>query len=238
MTAAYFLTEVRRMLTKRLAACAELVTGKGIACDVGTDHAYLAAELLRTGRCKRVIASDIGKGPLQAAERTLKQAGLLEQAQLILSDGLRQIPSGGVTDVVIAGMGGETIIHIVSDCDWVKQGINLILQPMTKVPLLRTWLAENGYQFVQEKIVQEGRFFYTVMQVRYDGTGAVLDPFVQELGDVDWTDETVRAYGRFRLNHYQQLAEQMMQVQPEVAKAYQELAETLKEKCGKQEETA
>lgn len=225
------------MLTKRLAACAELVTGKGIACDVGTDHAYLAAELLQMGRCKSVIASDIGEGPLQAAKRTLEQAGLLGKAQLILSDGLMQIPPGGVTDVIIAGMGGETMIHILSECQWIQQGVNLILQPMTKAPLLRSWLGENGYALVQEKIVQEGRFFYTVMQVRYDGNQHVLSAFERELGAVNWSDETVRAYGRFRLGHYRRLAEQMAQAQPETAREYHQLAEKLEEKCMVQEET-
>ena len=38
------------MLTKRLQACLELVTPGGVACDVGTDHAYLAVALLETGR--------------------------------------------------------------------------------------------------------------------------------------------------------------------------------------------
>ena len=37
------------MLDKRLTVCAELVRGEGIVCDVGTDHAYLAAELFNTG---------------------------------------------------------------------------------------------------------------------------------------------------------------------------------------------
>lgn len=225
------------MLTKRLVACAELVTGRGIACDVGTDHAYLAAELLRSGRCKRVIASDIGEGPLQAARRTLEQMGLLQHAELILSDGLRQIPPEGVTDVIIAGMGGETMIHILSECAWMQADVNLILQPMTKAPLLRSWLTENGYSLMQEKIVQEGRFFYTVMQVQRDGKAHSLDAFERELGAVDWTEETVRAYGRFRLGHYRRLAEQMQAAQPETAAEYRRLAEQLEEKCRAEEDT-
>ena len=225
------------MLTKRLAACADLVTGKGIACDVGTDHAYLAAELLRTGRCQSVIASDIGEGPLEAAERTLRQAGLLSRAQLILSDGLMQIPAEGVTDVVIAVMGGETMIHILKESPWVQKGVNLILQPMTKAPLLREWLAENGYAVRQEKIVQEGRFFYTVMQVQYDGEKRILSPFIRELGDVDWREAAVRAYGRFRLKLYRGLGQQLMQAQPETAEMYRALARELEEKCIEQEET-
>ena len=59
------------MLTKRLAACAALVTEGGVVCDVGTDHAYLPAELLRQNRCPRAVVTDIHAGPLEAARRTL-----------------------------------------------------------------------------------------------------------------------------------------------------------------------
>ena len=41
------------MLDSRLKKAAELVSGRGIAVDVGTDHAYLAAELVMSGRCMR-----------------------------------------------------------------------------------------------------------------------------------------------------------------------------------------
>ena len=53
------------MLTKRLAACAAQVTPAGVVCDVGTDHAYLPAELLQSGRCTRAVATDIHAGPLE-----------------------------------------------------------------------------------------------------------------------------------------------------------------------------
>lgn len=224
------------MLTKRLSACAELVSGKGIACDVGTDHAYLAAELLRSGRCSEVIASDVAEGPLQAAKRTLRQMGLLSKARLILSDGLMQIPSYGVTDVIIAGMGGETIIHILSDCKWIKGEINLILQPMTKASLLREWLSGNGFDIHEEKIVHEGKFFYTVIRAVFSGKEYTLSDFEKELGCQDWSDETVKAYGRFRLSHYRRLSQQMSAAQPEAAEYYGKLAEELSGKCMEEEE--
>ena len=130
------------MLTKRLAACAAQVTPAGVVCDVGTDHAYLPAELLQSGRCTRAVATDIHAGPLEAARRTLTEAGVLEQAELFLCDGLEQVQPAGITDVVIAGMGGETIVHILENCPWRRQ-VHLILQPMTKIPDLRLWLAQQ-----------------------------------------------------------------------------------------------
>jgi tRNA (adenine22-N1)-methyltransferase len=224
-------------LTKRLAACAAWVTEGGIACDVGTDHAYLAAELLRTGRCTKVIAADIGEGPLAAARRTLSQAGLLDRAQLVLSDGLTRIPPDGITDVIIAGMGGETMVHILAACDWVQNGVQLILQPMTKAPVLRQWLSAHGFCCLQEQVVQEGRFFYPVMQLRYDGKERCLSPLEQALGTLDWTSETVQRYGNFRLQHYEQLAQQMAQAQPAAAAQYRALAAAIREKQRTQEES-
>ena len=55
------------ILDKRLSMCAEMVSGKGVVCDVGTDHAYLAAYLIQSGKCSRVIASDINDCPLKFA---------------------------------------------------------------------------------------------------------------------------------------------------------------------------
>ncbi|WP_419570461.1 class I SAM-dependent methyltransferase, partial [Ruminococcus sp.] len=160
------------MLTKRLAACAALVTPGGVVCDVGTDHAYLPAELLRRGQCTRAVATDIHAGPLEAAKRTLTEAGVLEQAELFLCDGLAQVQPEGITDVVIAGMGGETIIHILEDCPWRRQ-VHLILQPMTKIPDLRRWLAEQGFSWT-EQAVQEGEKFYVVLSVFHSGTPGIL----------------------------------------------------------------
>lgn len=220
------------MLTKRLAMCAGLVSGEGIACDVGTDHAYLAAELLKSGKCRKVIASDVAEGPLGAAQRTLMQAGLLDRAELVLSDGLVNVPCDGVSDVVIAGMGGETIAHILGECSWIKAGVNLILQPMTKISFLREWLCENGFKIVCERIVCEGRFFYTVMKALYIGGSIEISEFEREIGILDWSDETVAEYGRFRFSQLVKLAEQLGTVQPDAAGHYKRLAEEITNKIG------
>ena len=215
------------MLNKRLQACAAWVTIGGVVCDVGTDHAYLAAELLRNGVCRHVIASDIGEGPLQAAKRTLEQASLLEQATLKLSEGLQQIDGTDVTDVVIAGMGGETIVHILESCEWIQNGVNLILQPMTKIPLLRQWLAENGYLIDRENIVKESRFFYTVMQVHYDGKQRKLTPLEEEIGLQEWNAPVVQAYLQRKKKRFQEIAAQMQKGNQPEAETYQQFAKEI-----------
>lgn len=155
------------MLDKRLQMCADMVSGSGIICDVGTDHAYLAAELILSGKCRKVIASDVKKGPLEAARNTIEKYGVADKVELILSDGLENIPMDGVTDVVIAGMGSETIIDILEKCDRLHDDINLILQPMTKSEILRKWLYENGFEIYSERLVDDGNRIYVVISAKW-----------------------------------------------------------------------
>lgn len=181
-------------LSPRLMACARLVSGAGCCCDVGTDHAYLPVYLLQRGICTSVIASDIGEGPLQSARQTAARWGVSEGIRIIRSDGLQQIPKEGVTDVVIAGMGAETICDILEHGDWLRRGTNLILQPMTRTPLLRRWLSAHGFALYREIPVQEEQRLYTVLQAGYTGEVRALSPLEEMIGRLDDTDPLARAY--------------------------------------------
>ena len=158
------------MLDNRLKMCAEFVSGRGIAVDVGTDHAHLAAELINSGKCSRVIASDINEGPLESARKTVEKHGISDKVELVLSDGLENVDLEGVSDIVIAGMGGETIAGIIEkldmDCDF--ESIRWILQPMTKPEYLRKKLYEFELKITSEKIVQDGDKMYVIMCAEYN----------------------------------------------------------------------
>ncbi len=180
------------MLDKRLSACAGFVKGS-MVCDVGTDHGYLAAELLLSGKCSHVIASDINEKPLKSAHDTLEKLGLLSNASLILSDGLKNIPLDNITDIVIAGMGAELISNILS-CGKNLHGINLILQPMTHAPYLRKWLAENGFLIKSEKAAAVGKHIYTIINAEYDGSAHSCSDVFSYIGKLDPSDETAAAY--------------------------------------------
>ena len=111
------------MTDNRLMTCAQLV--KGIkAVDVGTDHGYLAVHLISQGICSEVIACDINEKPLNAALKTVEKAGLQENIKIVLSDGLDEIQSDGITDVIMAGMGGELIVRLIEKCPWLKDRNN------------------------------------------------------------------------------------------------------------------
>lgn len=216
------------MLTKRLAACAALVTKGGVICDVGTDHAYLPAELLKNNTCFRAVVTDIHAGPLEAARRTLTEAGVLSRVELLLCDGLEGVQPPGITDVVIAGMGGETIVHILEQCSWRKH-VHLILQPMTKIPTLRQWLAMHGFSQT-EQIVVEGAKFYVVLDVHYTGGSRSLSPLEAEMGCLDWNEPTVQRYASWKKIRFQKLAQQLESAGHPDAQKWRSLAAELEQK--------
>lgn len=163
-----------KLENKRLMTCAEMLKGdpsspsakERKAADIGTDHGYLACYLVQSGICGRAAAADINELPLKSAERTVSEYGLGDRVELILSDGLDNVPSEGITDVICAGMGGELIVQILSRHEWIKR-CALILQPMTKAGVLRRWLYENGFAVGEERACRDGRFVYAVMRARY-----------------------------------------------------------------------
>lgn len=183
------------MLDKRLKLCADMVTGKRV-CDVGTDHAYLIAELLRSGKCETAVAADINESPLASARYNLEKAGVTDRIDIILSDGLKNVPREGITDIVIAGMGGELIAKILSECDWLV-GKNLILQPMSKSDFLLRFLWENGFEIIKRQAVCEGKFCYTVINCVKSSTPlqyAPMPPLFEYIGGFDFTDISAIEY--------------------------------------------
>lgn len=153
-------------LQPRLQLLADLVPQGARLADIGTDHGYLPVWLLQRGRISSAIAADVGYEPLQHAVRTAQEQEV-SGVEFRLCDGLRGITADEVDTVVIAGMGGETIIHILEAAEWTKMpgAYTLLLQPMTKAAELRRWLTDNGYYFTAERLVFDKDFIYPVMLV-------------------------------------------------------------------------
>lgn len=153
-------------LSPRLQCIAELVRSGARLADVGTDHAYLPVWLLQNGKITRAVASDVVEGPLSRARQTAEEYGQSERLEFRLCDGLDGYDAGECDVVVIAGMGGETMIGILGAAPWLRQeGVTLLLQPMTRAELLRPWLAENGYRIECERLVRDRGTIYAVLEV-------------------------------------------------------------------------
>lgn len=160
-------------LTPRLRMIAEQVEALKsgapyIAADIGTDHAKLPVFLVKTGICSFVYAGDVRPGPLASAEKTLAlyRCGK-ERIRPVLSDGLQNIPCDYHTGI-IAGMGGELIVNILSAAK-LPENVGFVLSPMTAAEELRRYLYENGFSMLSENVSLEGRRIYPVITVKKTG---------------------------------------------------------------------
>ena len=169
-------------LQPRLQKLADLIPQGARLADIGTDHGYLPVYLLQQGRIDRAIASDVGAEPLEHAKRTAAEYGA-EGIDFRLCDGLTGIAPHETDTVVIAGMGGESIIAILSAAPWLREGdYRIFLQPMTRVELLRGWIAQNGYTFRSECLVWDKDYLYPIMEITAGQRPALTKP--EEYGGV------------------------------------------------------
>ena len=154
-------------LSDRLLMCAGFVAKGDRVADIGCDHGYLGLYLLTNGIASSVIAADINEGPLQSAMRNAHKFGVKQNMTFYLSDGVRNIPRDFDT-LVCAGMGGDTMVHILESAPWLKnEQYRMILQCQSKTPLLRRYLSENGWRIYEESVLRDGKFLYTVMEIGY-----------------------------------------------------------------------
>lgn len=163
-------------ISKRLLCCAGLVPAGSRVADIGTDHGYLGIYLLQNGLSPHVLACDLRKGPLENARKNAALFGVGDDMEFRLSDGLAGISPEELDCAVLAGMGGDLILRILSQCDWRKKdGLTFVLQPQSAGNVLRRHLCADGFEILREEPVQDGSFLYTVMQVR-QGAPQALTP--------------------------------------------------------------
>ncbi len=159
----YYLEEVNSVkLSRRLAAVASLTDGSGSVLDVGTDHGLLPAWFTLRG-ARRTAASDLRPGPLARAQSTAERLDLSTRIEFFLTDGLSGIDDG-FDEVILAGMGGETMISILSPSAWVRNA-RVILQPQSKVEPLCAWLACHGFGPLDAVLAEDGGNYYAAFSV-------------------------------------------------------------------------
>lgn len=147
-------------------AVAALVTSGGVLADVGTDHGYIPIALIQRQKIKSAIAMDINKGPLARAQDNIASARLGDYIQTRLSDGVAALGEGEADSILIAGMGGELVIHILSEGEKVcKAASELILQPQSDIRKVREYLRLHHYKIVDEDMICEDGKYYPMMRV-------------------------------------------------------------------------
>lgn len=153
-------------LSKRLETIASLVPKGSKVADIGTDHGYIPIYLIQNHIASQAFAMDVRKGPLLRAQSHISEAGLEEQIKVRLSDGLLQLKKQEADCVVIAGMGGELIIHILEEGRHLWEDVSdWILSPQSDLHKVRKFLHEQGFSVENEVMVKEDGKYYFIMKV-------------------------------------------------------------------------
>ena len=117
-------------LSKRLNLIANYIDKCDTLVDVGTDHGYIPIYSVLKDICKKSIATDINKDPLDKAKLNSIFEGVDESVEVRLGGGLEPITKGEAQGLVIAGMGGNLIRDILeADKEKAKGFDFIILQP-------------------------------------------------------------------------------------------------------------
>jgi tRNA (adenine22-N1)-methyltransferase len=158
-------------LGARLEAVCELVPVGSRVADIGTDHGKLALSLLRRGRAIRCIATELHPRGAEHLLEMGREKSLPSGLSVRIGDGLTPLRSeDGVDVVVIAGMGGRTIVRVL------ERGLSLIepclvvLQPQSEHGRVRRWLRDHSWRLAEERLIAEGDHTYLVLAARRGAT--------------------------------------------------------------------
>lgn len=152
------------ILTPRLKIIADSIQGFDTVADIGSDHAYIPIYLVKNGRVKSAIATDVNSGPVEISKKGLKSHKIEEKVSVRQGNGLEVISPEEVEVIVIAGMGGILIRDILDKDPKVAESVKLlILQPMRDSDKVRQWLLAHGFDIINEELVKEQDKIYEVI---------------------------------------------------------------------------
>lgn len=152
-------------LSKRMEANAAMISPSDTFCDVGCDHGYLSIYLVQKGIVKKAIAMDLREGPLEHAKINVEANDLEDKIELRLSDGVDKLKKDEADSCLIAGMGGNVTIHILTEGKAKIASLKeLVLQPQSEIEEVRRYLSANGFLIIDEDMVLEDNKFYPIIK--------------------------------------------------------------------------
>lgn len=150
-------------LSKRLKAIYEMVPF-AVTADIGSDHGKLMIALFNDARIPKGYAVENKKGPYNRLVKALTEAKIIDEVVPLFSDGITDLPTS-VSTIVLAGMGGDTILKILNDHpEKLKLVQTIIIDAHTSTPKLRKEISDMGFVIADERIVEEDNIYYEIIK--------------------------------------------------------------------------
>lgn len=212
-------------LSKRLSILSSYVEKDDVLADIGCDHAQLCCYLAKNHIVKKAYACDIAQGPLNQAQKTIVDQGVGNIVFPVLSDGLQNV-SDDVTCIVIAGMGYETVAHILNQDIQKLHGKRIVVQVNRDVEGLRSWISEHNYRILHERVVLDEHYYQIVVfDTQYDES---LNDVEIMFGKKMEKDDEFYSNWKFNLSKYEKMLRQLQTNHPR----YTEVLDTMKKIYG------
>ena len=180
--------------------CAHIPKSRVFA-DIGCDHGYCTQYALAHGLCERAYISDISAACLKKAEELLGAEIAAGRCVPVCADGMDGLPE--LPDcVLIAGMGGEEIVSILSRA--ARLPARFVLQPMKNAEKVRAFLVARGARIGTDITFRDVKFYdliagegeggtqYSAFELRY-GRDNLLSPSRDFLQKIEKDAATLRA---------------------------------------------
>ena len=150
-------------LSKRLKIIHDMFP-KSVVADIGSDHGKLMIALVQSGIVQKGFAVENKEGPFERLRSNLIRYHVDDKVTPLFSDGIKDI-TRDVNTIVIAGMGGQTIVNILkAHPEKMVRVQTIIIDAHTAVPLARKEICQMGFAIADEKIVKEDNIFYEIIK--------------------------------------------------------------------------
>ena len=140
-----------------------MVDGDGTVVDIGCDHGLLDIYLACNNPNLKIIATDISSRALNQAIDNINKYKLGHMIETRVGNGLDIIKDNKIDTIIMAGMGGISIIDILSN-PLVAHINKIIVAPNTDIYLVRQKLSTLGFMIINEHMILERHKYYTIIK--------------------------------------------------------------------------
>ena len=150
-------------LSKRLLTIANLIDDNSKVADIGCDHGLVSIYLAMNKQNTSIIARDSNENALDNAIKNINKYHLEDKIKVCLSNGLDNI-NDEIDTIIISGMGGHTIVDILTNNQEKLNTINnIIIQSNNDIEYVRRKIVKLLFYISKEKLILDKNIYYTVI---------------------------------------------------------------------------
>lgn len=221
-------------LTPRLQYIASFITPSYTLADIGTDHGFVPIHQVMCKGTPYAYAMDINKGPLERAKEHIDENGLSDKIETRLSDGMVKLNPGEAESILIAGMGGELMVRILTDgAHALATAKELILSPHTEADAVRCFIESSDFIIDREGMVYDAGKYYVVLHARRavdENEKAKMYVDDDKVDESTWSERDIRqAYIRYGKYLIREKSDVFIEFLQKEQNTYKRIANSLKD---------